>query len=208
MRKVCALLFALVAGVVALSAAPALDSREPAKENCRAMKRVEQEYGKPNPNAPPELSQFAFLIGEWKFDAKLKRKDGTQESFTGTWEGRYVLDRHAIADEYRMTTSAGELVVLGINLRAYDSKKKAWNMKWLNALAGTWVDLGPEELGGVEVGEKSISYVMKEPVAGHAFTRATYTIVSENHFTWRGEGSNDQKTWEEFLAIDVYRSKK
>jgi len=46
--------------------------------------------------------------------------------------------------------------VLGINMRAYDSKKKTWNMKWLNALAGTWVDLGPEKLGGVAVDEKAI----------------------------------------------------
>lgn len=208
MRKTGALLSVLVTVFVALSAMSALDSQERAMEDSGAMHRGEEEYGKPNPNAPPELSRFAFLIGKWQFEAKLKHKDGTEESFSGMWEGRYVLGGYAIADEYRMTTSAGELVVLGMNLRAYDSKKKAWNMKWLNALAGTWVDLGPEELGGVAVDEKSISYSMKEPVAAHAFTRATYTIVSENHFTWRGERSNDQKTWEEFLVIDVYRSPK
>jgi hypothetical protein len=201
-------LSALVSVLIALSAPPALGSQESATEESEAMQRVEEEYGKPNPSAPSELSRFAFLIGKWQFDAKLKRKDRTNESFSGTWEGHYVLDGYAIADEYRMTTSAGDLVVLGMNLRAYDSKKKAWNMKWLNALTGTWVDLGPEELGGVAINDKSISYSMKEPVAEHAFTRATYTIVSENHFTWRGEGSNDLKTWEEFLVIDVYRSQK
>jgi len=94
-----------------------------------------------------------------------------------------MLDGYAIADEYRMTTLAGELLVLGINLRAYDSKKKAWNMKWLNALAGTWVDLGPEDLGGVTADEKTITYSTKEPVAAHLLTRATYTNISESHFT-------------------------
>jgi hypothetical protein len=92
-------------------------------------------------------------------------------------------------------------------MRTYDSKKKAWNMKWLNALAGTWVVLGPEELGGVKADEKAISYSMKEPVAQHAFTRATYTNISASHFTWRGERSNDGKEWEEFLVIEAYRSK-
>lgn len=106
--------------------------------------------------APPELSRFAFLIGQWRCEAKLKREDGTWESLSAIWEGRYILDGYAIADEYRMTTLAGELLVLGINMRAYDSKKKTWNMKWLNALAGTWVDLGPEKLGGVAVDEKAI----------------------------------------------------
>ena len=82
------------------------------------MKLHEREYGKPNPNASPELSRFAFLIGEWRCDAKLKREDGTWEDLKATWEGRYILDGYAIGDEFRMTTPAGELLVLGINLRS------------------------------------------------------------------------------------------
>jgi hypothetical protein len=171
------------------------------------MKRDEQEYGKPSSNAPPELSQFAFLIGKWRCEVKLKRDEGTWESLKGTWEGRYILEGYVIADEYRMMTLAGELLVLGMNLRSYDAKNKTWNMKWLNALAGTWVDLGPEELGGVKADEKAITYGMKEPVAAHVFTRATYTNISEKHFTWRGERSNDAKAWEEFLVIEAYRNK-
>ena len=80
-------------------------------------------------------------------------------------------------------------------------------MKWRHALGGTWVELGTEELGGVNADEKAISYNTREPVAHHALTRATYTNISENHFTWRGERSNDGKTWEEFLVIEAYRRK-
>lgn len=169
------------------------------------MKRDEREYGKPSPNAPPELSRFAFLIGKWRGEAKLKRDDGTWENLKAAWEGRYILDGYAIADEYRMTTPAGELVVLGLNLRSYDPKNRTWNMKSLSALAGSWIDLGPEELGGVSADEKAITYTMKEPLAEHAFTRATYTDISEIHFTWRGERSNDGKAWGEFLVIEVIR---
>jgi len=207
MKKARALLSALLTVFVLSSAAPARFTRAPAGKDSQPMKRSEQKYGKLNPGAPPELSRFAFLIGKWRCDAKLRREDGTWESLKATWEGRYILDGYAIADEYRMMTPAGELLVLGINLRAYDSKKKAWNMKWLNALAGTWADLGPEELGGVIADEKAISYSMKEPVARHAFTHATYTNISADHFTWRGDRSNDGKTWEEFLVIEVYRQK-
>jgi hypothetical protein len=170
------------------------------------MERNEHEYGKPNPNAPQELFQFAFLVGRWRGEVKLKREDGTWESLTALWEGRYILDGYAIADEYRMTTPAGELLVLGINLRSYDAKKKAGNLKWLNALTGTWTDLGPEELGGIIADGKAISYRMKEPVARHAFTSATYTNISADHFTWQGDSSNDGKTWEQFLLIELYRS--
>src|SRR5262245_48787608 len=110
------------------------------------MNRSHQTQLRPNLKAPHELSRFAFLIGDWRCDAKLKQQDGTWEVLKATWEGHYILDGYAIADEYRMMSPAGELLVLGLNLRTYDARKEAWNMKWLNALAGTWIDLGPEEL--------------------------------------------------------------
>lgn len=204
MKKAGALVPGLLVAFVLCSMVPA----QLAKENSQAMQRNEHKYGKPNPNAPQELSKFAFLVGKWRSEAKLKQQDGTWEDLRALWEGRYILDGYAIADEYRMTTLAGELLVLGINIRTYDAKKKAWNLKWLNALAGTWTDLGPEELGGVVADAKAISYLMKEPVAQHAFTRATYTNISADHFTWRGDRSNDGKTWDEFLVIELDRSEK
>jgi len=79
-------------------------------------------------------------------------------------------------------------------------------MKWLNAMTGTWADLGPEELGGVRFDGKSIIYVFKEPVAEHAYTRATYTNISGTHFTWRGEKSDDGRAWSEFMVVEAYRS--
>jgi len=207
MKQASALLPTLLAALLLSSALAAQYTKEPAKEDSRAMKPHEEVYGKPNPKAPPELSRFAFLIGKWRCDANLTRDDGTREDLKATWEGRYILDGYAIEDEFRMTTTAGKPVVLGMNFRTYDARKRAWNLKWLNALAGTWVDLGSEELGGVRADEKTISYSMKEPVARHAFTRAAYTNISTDHFTWRGERSNDGKAWEEFLIIEAYRRK-
>jgi hypothetical protein len=43
---------------------------------------------KPNPKAPAALSQFAFLIGEWRFNAKFKSPQGEWQTFRGTWVGR------------------------------------------------------------------------------------------------------------------------
>jgi hypothetical protein len=170
------------------------------------MEQDEQSFGKVNPNAPAALSRFAFLIGRWRCEARVKLANGEWQTLQATWLGRFILDGYAIADEYRMTGSSGELIVLGMNLRTYDATRQTWNIKWLNALAGTWVDLGPEELGGVTFDGQSIIYAFKEPMAGHAYTRATYTNISEKHFTWRGEKSEDGKTWSEFMVIEVYRS--
>jgi hypothetical protein len=161
------------------------------------MHQVKQEFGKLNPSAP-ELSRFSFLIGNWRFEAKVRVADGQWHSFKGTWLGRYILDGYAIADEYRMTDLSGKLIVLGLNLRAYDASKQIWNIKWLNALTGTWMNLAPSELGGVKFNGQSITYAFKElaPVdAAHAYTRATYTSISNTHFTWRGEKSDDGNAW-------------
>jgi hypothetical protein len=177
-----------------------------APEDDRPMDQIEQEFGKRNPNAPAALSRFAFLIGKWRCEARVRLATGEWQTLQATWLGRFVLDGYAIADEYRMTGSSGELIVLGMNLRTYDANKQTWNMKWLDALAGTWLDLGPEELGGVRFDGQSIVYAFREPVAAHAYTRATYTNISEKHFTWRGEKSDDGKTWSEFMVAEVYRS--
>jgi hypothetical protein len=118
-----------------------------------------------------------------------------------------ILNGYAIEDEYRMTGSVGELIVLGMNIRTYDVIKQIWNIKWLQALAGKWVDLRPNELGGVRFDGQSIIYAYNEPMAAHAFTRAAYTNNSKMHFTWRGELSGDVKIGSEFMVVEVYRSK-
>jgi Protein of unknown function (DUF1579) len=171
------------------------------------MDRVDVEFGKPNPNAPVALSRFAFLIGRWRCEAKVRLANGEWQRFEATWLGRFILDGYAIADEYRMSGSDGELIVLGMMFRAYDPARQIWNIKWLNALAGTWTDLGPAELGGVRFDGRSITYAFKEPVAAHAYTRVTYTNISQTHFTWRGEKSEDGKAWSEFMVVEAYRSK-
>ena len=170
------------------------------------MDQVDREFGTRNPNAPVALSRFAFLIGRWRCDASVRSADGEWQPFQATWLGRFVLDGYAIADEYRMTTASGELIVLGMNFRTYDASKQIWNIKWLNALAGTWTDLASLELGGVRFDGESILYAFKEPVARHVYTRATYTNISKTHFTWRGESSDDGASWSEFMVVEAYRN--
>jgi hypothetical protein len=122
------------------------------------MDQIDQSTDKPNPKAPAALSQFAFLIGHWRFDAKFKLPQGEWQTFHGTWIGRYILNGYAIADEYRMLGSGGEIVVHGMNFRVYDAAKQVWNIKWLSALEGRWTDLTSEEFGGAKFEGQSVSY--------------------------------------------------
>jgi hypothetical protein len=170
------------------------------------MELNEEEADKPSPKAPAELARFAFLIGNWRFSARFKAANGEWQPFHGTWAGRYILDGYAIADDYRMTGPSGELLVLGTNFRVYDPVRRAWNIKWLNALEGTWTDLTSDELGGARFDGPSVSYVFKaERGAEWPYTRATYTNISKSHFTWRGERSEDAKSWAEFMVVECDR---
>ena len=145
-------------------------------------------------------------MGRWEFKAKLKSANGEWQTLEGTWLGHYILDGYAIADEYRMTRPSGELMVLGMNFRTYDAAHGTWNIRWLDALAGTWTDLVSAELGGARFDGRSVTYVFKEPMASHSYTRASYLNVSDTHFTWRGEKSEDMKTWAEFMILQAYRA--
>lgn len=187
-----------------LLVAPMLPTEAAAEDD--SMEQVEGKFGKPNPNAPAALARFAFLIGAWRCEARIKLPNGEWQAFQATWLGRYILDGHAIADEYRMTDSSGKLIVLGMNFRTYTPATRTWQIKWLNALDGTWTNLVSEEFGGVEFEGQSITYAFKEPVGAQAYTRATYTSASKAHFTWRGEKSDDGKTWSEFMVVEAHRS--
>src|SRR5512138_1518309 len=85
------------------------------------MSQTDQDPGNLNPNAPAALARLAFLVGNWRCDARVRSSNGDWQTFQGTWVGRFILDGYAIADEYRMTDRSGRLIVLGVNLRAYDA---------------------------------------------------------------------------------------
>ena len=171
------------------------------------MEHIEEEFGKLHPKAPPALSHFAFLIGRWKCQAKLKSSKESWQTFPATWTGRFILDGYAIADEYTMFSDARDLIVLGMNVRTYDADKRVWHIKWLNALSGIWTDLAAEEFGGVKITGNSISYSFKEPVAAQAYTRATYTKISPDYFTWLGEKSDDGRSWTDFMVVACQRAR-
>ena len=175
------------------------------------MPLLQYDFGKLSPHAPPELAAFAFLIGSWQCNARIKTATGDWQRFEAQWLGSFILDGHAIADEYRMTSLSGELVVLGLNLRTYDAATRSWNIRWLNALTGAWTNLTSPELGGIHIGRapdggSAITYAFKEPTAPHPYTRATYTTHTPSHFTWKGDRSADAETWTDFMLVECYRN--
>jgi hypothetical protein len=184
-------------------------------QDSTAMKRlndVQGDFGKPNPRAPKELEQFAFLIGRWQGDSSIKLPDGKWSTYKATLIGRYILDGYVIADEVRQFGPAGELTKCGQNYRSYNTNS-GWVMKWQDALNSTWLDLGPPELGGVVFSSGTFSFKHHLPPGPVSKLFPAYTLfqirifdISQRHFSWRAEVSTDGGlSWSEVQKMEFYR---
>lgn len=170
-------------------------------------------YGMPNADAPRELVLFDFLVGAWECESHVRGPDGVVRTRPATWVGRYVLDGYAISDEFRQLGPAGEVAMLGQTVRAFNPDAKRWVMKWFDALDATWLDLGPEDLGGVTTREGMITYRHQRPRGRsgrlfplHSLFRVTFSDMTERGFRWRSELSTDNgETWAEAQVIEARR---
>lgn len=93
-------------------------------------------YGAPNANAPPELAQFDFLIGDYTVSAHAWR-DGEwtvpRPGVPARWNGRYGLDGMSIIDDwYDRDPGSDPKTDRGINVRMYDPEAGEWDMMWIH----------------------------------------------------------------------------
>lgn len=136
-------------------------------------------YGRPHPDAPAELNQFAFIIGQ--NDCTEERvNNATQEWVKGerTWDGHYFMNGHAIRDSGRsgITTNG--------NIRIFDTASNAWKVTFFSSpVYGTnsWS-------GGKEGEDIVLKLPQKAPGTDfEGFSTLTFFNISETSFDWRGE---------------------
>ena len=91
------------------------------------MHQVKQEFGKLSPNAPTELTKFAFLIGNWNFEARVKIADGHSQNSRNVARSLHsgrLCDFGRIPDD-RFGRKADRA---GVESTPYDADKQAWNI--------------------------------------------------------------------------------
>lgn len=172
------------------------------------MRKVDLEaYGTPNPNAPKELAQFAFLIGTWRGEGTSWNEDGTSSPYQMKWVGRYILDGYAIADEARILDEEGELKSIFISYRFYDRDRKRWIIEAFNVLESTIVHKSPHDPEAVQVSGTSIKLMVRWPNQPNVIGRESFIVRTADHFTYRLDVSaNNGKTWiEEVDVIEAER---
>ncbi|MEE8586667.1 MAG: hypothetical protein V3T83_17640 [Acidobacteriota bacterium] len=148
----------------------------------------EHPFGRPNPSAPRQLEQFAFMIGEFDCTDRIRQRDDSWNEFPATWHGYYFLNGLGIIDRYwngRFATA---------NTRVFDPASGKWKVTFFKM---------PGYGSGVWEGEKEgDQMVMKQenrrPDGTLTVSRLTFYDITEKSYQWKGErviGEQATATW-------------
>jgi hypothetical protein len=81
----------------------------------------------PNPLAPPETSQFAFMIGTWDCETWMIQPDGSYKKGRAIWDAQWDYDGYAMLDHYSTLDEQGKIILRGIWYCSYDPDSSRWN---------------------------------------------------------------------------------
>ena len=147
----------------------------------------------PNPEAPEETAQFAFLIGTWDCTTRWMGQDGQlADGPQATWTGYFILDGWAIQDDWAAPRPDGS-IGRGTNIRSFNPQTGKWDNRWLAQRDLQWKYFEAEKVGDTMVmtgGEG------KDP-AGRAFVdRNVFYDIEADSWKWRKDRSFDGgATW-------------
>lgn len=157
--------------------------------------------GKLNPDAPVETKLMGQLAGAWDAEQTIIGKDGTWSSgrrSKGIWRWYYILDGHAIQDDWISIDSLNRKKAVGTNIRIYNPEDKLWYMAWIDknhrrlAIFTAISDNGDVIMDGTNSNGRHIHNIF-------------YNIKNET-FDWKQEWTFDEgKSWVEVARIHCTR---
>lgn len=139
----------------------------------------EYPFGRPNPEAPQQLSQFAFMIGQNDCtDERLNNASAEWDKSTRTWDAYYYMNGYAIRDTGRSGGATNG------NIRVFDRGAQEWVVTFFSMPtygSGIW-------RGGMEGDKMVLKLPQKAPGTDiDGFSRLTFSNISTTGFNWDGE---------------------
>jgi hypothetical protein len=159
------------------------------------------DYGEPHPNAPPELAQFAFLVGDFEITLHAWRNGAWTPPRPGPgarWNGWYGLGGMAIYDEwYDPDPGIDRAAPRGVNVRMYDPEAEEWQMMWI-ATGGLQVqDLRAEMRDG--------KLTMWQVYPDRPDFRADFTVEDTDHWYRTSYVPGDNGEWQPQFKLAASR---
>ena len=145
-------------------------------------------FGSPNPEAPPQISDFAGMIGRSDCLSLRRNPDGSwQDSLKMIWEFKYILNGHAIQD-----LTFNEKGINATSIRQYNKDSANWVVSYnatgfVSNTPGVW-------LGNREGDKVVLKQNQKAPNGAEGFSRLTFFNIREEGFDWKGEWVDKAET--------------
>ena len=124
------------------------------------------------------MSLYAFLIGDWAFDAIVHKDDGALHKGKGEIHAIWALDGRAIQDVWILPG-----FFCGTTLRIYDPALDAWHIHWNDPLKQYY----PRQIGRA----RGRDIVQDGTTEDGTPVRWSFTDLAPNSFRWLGERSLD-----------------
>lgn len=156
--------------------------------------------GKLNPDAPKETAQFGQLAGIWNAEQTSRNKDGTwsEKTTDAEWRWYYILDGHAIQDDWYSPDSTNTLQWVGTNIRIYNPDEKQWHM--------AWIDKTNRRLATFTATLEHDEIIMQGTNAKGRKIRNIFSDISAESFNWTQQWTLDGgKSWVEVARIHCTR---
>src|SRR3569833_1300461 len=135
-----------------------------------------------------QATDYDRLVGMWEFRFQSRAGDGTfLPSFTGHWTFDKKTGGGLVEDRWRPDDASIPMAISLYTYRTFEQEKKVWYMHGTHAYGG---DVQP----GLTWAEGDALYAIQRN--GNVLSRIKYTFLSDDHFLWRSDGSqNGGKTW-------------
>ncbi len=136
-------------------------------------------FGRPHPDAPNEIEQFAFMIGENDCtEERLNNATGEWQPGVRTWDAHYYMNGHAIRDSGQSGSATNG------NIRVFDAASEQWHVTYFSTPvygSGTWS-------GGMVEGRIELEQAQVAPGTSiEGINRLTFYNISNDSFDWKGE---------------------
>ena len=143
-----------------------------------------QPYGLLNPEAPPQVADFAPIIGTCDCRSLARNADGSwQDTLAMVWRFKYIMNGTAVQDEVWRENN-----LYAGSIRQYQPDSAHWVVTYFSYPA---VSIAPGVWHGNKIGDEIILYKpQKAPGGMEGKYKITFYEIAETGFKWKGEWVN------------------
>lgn len=146
-------------------------------------------YGAINPEAPPELADFAPLIGECNCKSIARIDQNTwADTIPMTWRWKYIMNGHAVQDE-TLKADGGH----SGSIRQFIADSARWYVHYYSSKKPS-VRLSIWEGNKTQDGSIVLYKDQKAPNGAEGYFRLTFSNITTKGYNWVGEWVDKTET--------------